>query len=302
MNDFSKIIVLFEIRIAIFEKKLIMKRTIDHIRKSLLPIYPISEIDAFIYIIFNHLYNFSRTDLILKTDHVFNNEELKAIDSVIERLKTGEPIQYILGKTTFYDLPLKVNPSVLIPRNETEELVDHILKRHPNRKVKILDIGTGSGAIPIALKKNNPLADVYACDISQSAIDTAQKNAFINQVEIAFFNHDILSDNNLPFGEFDLIVSNPPYITEKEKSLMATNVLEHEPHLALFVPDNDPLKFYRAITEKAVCLLKEKGELWFEINEAYGAGVLSLLERHNFDAQLLKDINGKDRMVTGTIK
>jgi release factor glutamine methyltransferase len=279
-----------------------MKRTIDHIRKSLAPIYPVSEVDSFIKIIFKHLFNFSLTDIILKNEELLTNKEYVEVDLIVQRLKKGEPIQYILGMTTFYDLSFEVNPSVLIPRNETEELVDHILKKHSLKKMKILDIGTGSGAIAIAIQKNMPLSEVYACDISQSALETAQKNAQANQVEVRFFQHDILSDKIFPFDDFDLIVSNPPYITEKEKTLMEANVLEHEPHLALFVPNNDPLLFYRTISEKALRLLKGRGELWFEINEAYGDDVARLLESQGFDASLLKDINGKDRMAYGIIK
>ncbi|HKM94730.1 MAG TPA: peptide chain release factor N(5)-glutamine methyltransferase [Prolixibacteraceae bacterium] len=276
-----------------------MKQTIQHIKKTLDPFYPATEIEGFIAIVFQYYLGYNATQMILNSDKTIEFEVENRIESVIERLKTGEPIQYILGETTFYDLRFEVNPSVLIPRFETEELVDGILKKHGNNKLKFLDIGTGSGAIAIAIKKNNPLAEVYACDISIEALKTAQKNADLNQVEVHFFHHDVLSDKPLPISGFDLIVSNPPYVCEKEKAAMNRNVLEHEPHLALFVPNNDPLRFYRAITLMATQHLSKNGELWFEINEAYGPEVADISTTHGFDAIIIKDINGKDRIVRG---
>lgn len=276
-----------------------MKQTIQHIKKTLEHFYHASEIEGFIAIIFQHFLGYNTTQMILNSDKTIEFEVENRIESVIERLKTGEPIQYILGETTFYDLRFEVNPSVLIPRFETEELVDGILKKYGNNKLKFLDIGTGSGAIAIAIKKNNPLAEVYACDISTEALQTAQENANLNQVEVHFFHHDVLSDKPLPISNFDLIVSNPPYVCENEKAAMNRNVLEHEPHLALFVPNNDPLRFYHAIALLAIKHLSKNGELWFEINEAYGPEVAEILTAKGFDTTIIKDINGKDRIVRG---
>lgn len=278
-----------------------MKRTIQYIKKSLNPFYPATEIEGFTSIIFQHFLGYNATQIILNSDKTIDVEVYNKIEVVLKRLEIGEPIQYILGEAMFYDLRFEVNPSVLIPRFETEELVDGILKKHGNNKLKFLDIGTGSGAIAIAIKKNNPLAEVYACDISTEALQTAQINANLNKVEVHFFHHDILSEKSLPISGFDLIVSNPPYVCENEKGAMQRNVLEHEPHLALFVPNNDPLRFYRAITLKATQHLSKNGELWFEINEAYGPEVAQILMNQGFDATILRDINGKDRIVHGKL-
>ncbi|MEO8796210.1 MAG: peptide chain release factor N(5)-glutamine methyltransferase, partial [Daejeonella sp.] len=223
--------------------------------------------------------------------------------SILDELKTGKPLQYILGETEFYDLPFKVNPSVLIPRPETEELVDWIIKDLLSRKQtkpEILDIGTGSGCIPIALKKNIPEAKVSAIDISGAALETAIKNSVLNKVEVKFHLHDILNTESGFFNdsEFDIVVSNPPYVTLSEKNLMHQNVLEHEPHLALFVDDNDPLIFYKAITKFASAHLKKDGVLYLEINENLGGETVSLLKGFGFkNVELRKDLPGKDRMI-----
>ena len=278
-----------------------MKRTIQYIKNSLEPFYPATEIEGFIAIIFQYFLAYNATQMILNSEKTIELEVYNKIEALIKRLKTREPIQYILGETTFYNLRFEVNPSVLIPRFETEELVDHILKKHGKNKLKVLDVGTGSGAIAIAIKKNNSLAEVHACDISSEALQTSQKNADLNVVEVHFFHHDILSEKPLSISGFDLIVSNPPYVCENEKAAMNSNVLEHEPHLALFVPNNDPLRFYQAITLMATQHLSKNGELWFEINEAYGPEVAELLMAHGFNATILKDINGKDRIVHGKL-
>lgn len=274
-----------------------MKRTIRHIRNLLDPYYPSTEIEGFTAILFQHFLAYSTTDMVLNSHKVIEKNVFQQIEAVVKRLISGEPIQYILGEASFYGLQLKVNPTVLIPRSETEELVDHIVKQHQHKTLSMLDIGTGSGAIPIAIKKNIPLAEVYACDISEGALQTAQENALFNQADIQFFKHDILSELPLPVGKLDLMVSNPPYVTEKEKEQMLGNVLNHEPHLALFVPNNDPLLFYRAIALKAKQSLKKGGELWFEINESFGQEMLRLMHTLGFAATILKDLNEKDRII-----
>ena len=276
-----------------------MKRTLEYIRNSLIRCYSHQEIEAFISIIFYHIYNYSKNDLILNTGKVLTNEEFDKIKDIVSRLKLHEPIQYILEATEFYGLLFKVSPDVLIPRNETEELVDLILKDYQNKKLRILDIGTGSGCIPVSLKKYGPQFEVFSCDVSEDALTLAKRNAQLNNVSVQFFQFNILSNFSFPYAEFDLIVSNPPYVTEKEKTLMETNVLEHEPHLALFVPDNDPLLFYRTIIQKSGKLLVAGGTIYFEINEAYGEEVVQLLKNEGFEADLIKDINGKDRIVKG---
>lgn len=238
------------------------------------------------------------------------NEEIPENNSVIlfgilEELKKGRPLQYILGETEFYGLSFKVNPSVLIPRPETEELVDWVLIELRNRnkvseKLKIIDIGTGSGCIPISLKKYLPLAEITALDISADALNTAKVNAELNQTNLIFILDDILdpSVEQLLLSKYDVIISNPPYVTWSEKEQMMPNVLEHEPHTALFVQDNDPLIFYRALADFALVHLQEQGILFLEINENLAPQTVALLREKGFrDIELRQDIRGKDRML-----
>ena len=276
-----------------------MKDSMKYIAENLEGLYDKNEIDSFIYLIFNHLLGYGRKEMILMRNEILSTENKERIHEVVERLKVFEPVQYILGETEFYGLRFFVKPGVLIPRNETEELVDLIIKRNKHKKISVLDVGTGSGCIPVAVKKYIPESEVWSCDISETALSVAKENAFRNSVEIFFVNFDILSNQTFPVTGFDIIVSNPPYVTEKEKQLMQPNVLEYEPHEALFVPDNDPLKFYRAIVEKSAVLLKIGGDVYFEINEMFGDDVRKLLESNNFTAEIVKDINGKDRIVIG---
>ncbi|MBN1925847.1 MAG: peptide chain release factor N(5)-glutamine methyltransferase [Prolixibacteraceae bacterium] len=274
-----------------------MQQAIDHIRKSLKGFYGQQEIESFIYLIFEHLFQIGRKEVILNDLPQLKDCDLEKVKNIVARLRNFEPIQYILGETEFYNLPFEVKPGVLIPRSETEELVDHLVKEYKEKIPKILDIGTGSGCIAIALKKFIPNAEVWATDISQAALEIAESNARKNGVNVRFFLSDILSEKEITTARFDVIVSNPPYITEKEKALMEKNVLEHEPHEALFVPDYDPLRFYRAILNHSTDLLNEKGKLYFEINEAYGKEVQELCINSGFEALVMKDLNGKDRFV-----
>jgi release factor glutamine methyltransferase len=219
---------------------------------------------------------------------------------ITEELIHGKPVQYVIGETEFYGCRIKVNENVLIPRPETEELVDWIIKLVPNKELTILDICTGSGCIPIALKKNLPKAEVAACDISHEALEMAMKNAVLNKTDVRFFYTNILNPTVSSWSTFDLIISNPPYVRNSEKQLMHKNVLEFEPHLALFVEDDEALIFYRKITELAKSKLKQGGFLFFEINEAYGKEIAELLEENGFkDVEIRKDMFGKDRMAKG---
>lgn len=224
---------------------------------------------------------------------------------ILDELKTGTPVQYILGETEFYGLNFNVNPAVLIPRPETEELVDWILSdqktsQTTSEDLKIIDIGTGSACIAISLKKNLPLADVYGLDISSEALKTARGNAIKNQTKLSFIEDSILNPikEELIKAKFSLIISNPPYVTNTEKSDMKSNVLDYEPHLALFVSDNDALVFYRAIANYAIQHLEDKGFLYLEINENLGAATLELLKENGFiHIELRQDLRGKDRMI-----
>jgi release factor glutamine methyltransferase len=238
-----------------------------------------------------------------------NSDDTEQLFKIHQKLIQGIPLQYILGETEFYDLIVKVNQSVLIPRPETEELVDWALitSRIINGEtevLKLLDIGTGSGCIAISIKKYIPLADITAIDISEAALNIARQNADLNQVEINFIQDDIFKPTNLELinSKYDLILSNPPYVTEAEKDQMLDNVLNHEPHIALFVPDNDPLVFYRAIADFALNHLKINGFLFLELNEKFGKETINLLKEKGFkEIELRQDMGGKDRMIRAVL-
>jgi release factor glutamine methyltransferase len=269
------------------------------IKDSLSPHYQREEIKSFTNLIFEHLLGMSEIKTHLNQYNRISEAKLIEIGEILERLKKFEPIQYILGETAFYGLKFKVNHSVLIPRPETEELVDWILKDSPNQKAKVLDVGTGSGCIPIALAKNRPDLNIEGWDLSEDALIIARQNAEMNDVNVAFSKVDILNwraDSRDML--FDLIVSNPPYVTISEKNCMLKNVTDYEPHLALFVPDNDSLIFYIEIADFALRNLTKDGTLYFEINENMGNEVMNLLRSKSFsEVTLKKDINSRDRMV-----
>ena len=229
--------------------------------------------------------------------HLGEAETIK-LKTIISRLLAHEPVQYILGETQFFGLRFLVDPSVLIPRQETEELVAWVIEKMDGRH-RVLDIGTGSGCIPVALKKRLPKLEMHALDVSREALETAKKNAQLNATEIHFHLIDILDENNwdkLP--EFDTIISNPPYITEKEKYLLPPHVLDHEPHLALFSTDGDAQQFIKKITAFAKYKLRDGGYLFFETNEFYAPESKRILEQAGFSkTELRKDLNGKDRML-----
>lgn len=277
-----------------------IRETIALIRQGLANRYPKSEVQGFIRIIFEHLLFLSQTDLVMKPEQIIPVAAFDKINEIIFRLQKNEPVQYILGETEFYGLRFKVNPSVLIPRPETEELVNWINDEvYPDEKSRILDIGTGSGCIAVALAKNIAGAQVDAMDVSESALNVAAENAVLNKVNINFYRYDILQNQPFPSSSlYNVIVSNPPYVRESEKKLMQSNVLDYEPSLALFVPDNDPLLFYKAIAVFAWNHLVENGRLYFEINEALFDEISLLLKNLNFSGiKIRKDINGKCRMV-----
>jgi release factor glutamine methyltransferase len=273
--------------------------------QELSPIYDAGEAESFFYLILEEKHKLKRIDLALNPDLTFSNEEIQLWNSILDSLKKEIPIQYLLGKTSFYGLDFEVNANVLIPRPETEELVEWIIESQKlevrRGKIKILDIGTGSGCIAVSLAKNISNAQVFAIDVSEKALATAQKNAEINEVNVTFFEKNILETDDLE-QQFDIIVSNPPYVRELEKQEIKKNVLDNEPHLALFVEDNDALVFYRKIAELAQKNLSENGQLFFEINQYLGKEMLELLEKMNFNnIELRKDIYGNDRMIKGTI-
>lgn len=272
--------------------------------QELSSLYDEQEIDSFFYIILEKLHGFKRIDLALNPETVMDGIHLKQWKNITSDLKTQKPIQYILGETEFYGLRFEVNENTLIPRQETEELVELIIKGKGKRdegKVSILDIGTGSGCIAISLAANIPNADVFAVDVSVNALATAKKNAEANKVKVDFILKDILKTDDLE-QQFDIIVSNPPYVRNLEKAEIKPNVLAYEPHLALFVEDTDALLFYRKIAELGKKNLNPNGKLYFEINQYLGKETVELVESFGFkNVKLIKDIYNNDRIVSASI-
>jgi len=265
---------------------------LSYFREELSAVADEREITSWYYISMEYLLVYNRSDCIINSNQVLNKSQLSKIKQIVAELKSHKPIQYILGKTEFYGLKIKVNEHTLIPRPETEQLVDWILKEN---FVAALDIGTGSGCIPIALAKNTD-AKVLAIDVSEDALLIAEENAKNNEVEIDFIHQDILQTNYLQ--KVDLIVSNPPYVLESEKEIMQENVLDYEPELALFVEDKNPLIFYKKIASLAFNFLNENGKLFFEINAKFGKETIEMLADIGFvNIELKKDMNDKDRMI-----
>lgn len=278
----------------------------------------VNEVDSFFYLLLEHHFKLSRFQLALDPDYSIAEASVQLFLDALERLKLNEPIQYIIGQTEFFGLPFKVNENTLIPRPETEELVQWILDavEDKNYPFTILDIGTGSGCIAIALAKNFPNAKVFAVDVCDNAIAVAQTNATFNQVNVNFLKTNILNwktefsndkcvrvglhqtDIDAMMESFDIVVSNPPYVRMLEKEEMHANVLEHEPDLALYVEDDNPLIFYKSITEFASRYLKEKGFLFFEINQYLSAEMLSMVKTYHYkDIEIRKDMFSNERML-----
>ena len=288
--------------------------------KELGSIYPKEEVDSIFCQTIEHFLELERFVLALQPSLTITKEEEQPLFETLSQLKLEKPIQYILGKTHFMGMEFDVDERVLIPRPETEELVQWILydcSEENKVGTTVLDLGTGSGCIAIALAKNLPTAKVFAMDISEKALEVAKENAKKNQADVTFKHGDILNPEldlklnlelrpepelNLELqSKFDIIVSNPPYVTLSEESRIKKNVKDFEPHLALFVPDEDPLKFYRSIIDLSKKYLKKGGRLYLEINQYLGEETTNLLKAHNFsEIELRKDIFGNHRMVKAT--
>lgn len=277
-------------------------------------IYDTDEAKAIAQLALSHVCGISKVQLAIRKNDLLDDSKEKEVGVILADLIRGKPVQYILGETEFFGLPIKVTPAVLIPRSETEELVEWVLEESKKIKSKdsknnehtlfrILDIGTGSGCIPIALKKHLADAEAFGMDVSPEALEIAKENAILNDVNIQFFYGDILLPHNQhPSTHYNIIISNPPYITIAEKSKMHRNVLDHEPHTALFVPDDDPLLFYKAIADFALGHLTSDGLLFLEINEFLGDNTVSMLQSKGFKNVILrKDLQGKNRMIRATL-
>ena len=259
--------------------------------------FPRREVISFAYLSIEKIFGFSKSDCIVNSKKVLTNENINQLNKIIGDLKKNIPIQYILGETTFCGLKFNVNNSTLIPRNETEELVNLILNYKFN---SLLDIGTGSGCIAISVAKKTA-SSVSAIDISHQAISIAKKNAITNNVSVDFRVADIFNFDDK--RKYDIIVSNPPYVCESEKQNLHKNVVDYEPHLALFVKDSNPLIFYKRIAQYALTNLNKKGHLFFEINEKYSNQIIEMLVDLNFvEIELKKDINDRNRIIKSSIK
>lgn len=282
----------------------------NNFRTTLKSIYPIEEIDSFFYLLMESQLQLKRVDIALKPSLNISTSAISFFSDTLKKLEKEIPIQYIIGSTEFYGLPFYVNEHVLIPRPETEELVQLIIEQVKGKRKKekgeipltFLDIGTGSGCIAISLIKNLPNIEVWALDVSKDTLKIAQKNAELNSVNIKFAKENILTLTTLN-QKFDIIVSNPPYVRMQEKQKIKANVLENEPHLALFVDDNNPLLFYDKIADFAKNSLTKNGELYFEINQYLGKKTVELLENKGFiNIELKKDVFGNDRMIKANLK
>ncbi|MDR1455758.1 MAG: peptide chain release factor N(5)-glutamine methyltransferase [Tannerella sp.] len=275
-----------------------MNETTVYIRESLQPIYPPEEIRSLTRLVIEYVCGLPLHEQILRKDTQLSSAEKRRVREVVRRLERAEPVQYIMREVSFGGLSFEVNPSVLIPRPETEEWAEYLIGTETAPGLRVLDIGTGSGCLAVTLAKRLAGAEVMAVDISTGALATARRNALRNRVSITFRQADILAEPASAFPTFDLIVSNPPYVKDREKAAMARNVLDYEPHQALFVPDGDPLLFHRRIAGLAREKLVENGSLYVEINAACGGAVVKLLRQKGFcPVKLMQDLSGRDRFV-----
>ncbi len=284
---------------------MLLKQYKTHFFDSLKNIQDEQEIESFFFIITEYLHNLKRVDVALNPNFELSEDEVQKWNAILADLQQEKPIQYITGEAWFYGLKFEVNEKTLIPRPETEELVEWIIESQKlkvqSQKLEILDIGTGSGCIPISLKANLPQVNVSAIDVSEKALEMSKRNAELNNVEVNFIQNNILEVGDLN-QHFDIIVSNPPYVRNLEKEEIKKNVLDYEPHLALFVEDTDALLFYRKISQLALKNLSPNGLLFFEINQYLGKETVELLQNLGFkNIELRKDMFGNDRMIRCSI-
>lgn len=276
-----------------------LRALFNETRRNLEVKFSVSEAKEISLLIFEALKNWTLTDILVKEDMETTPWLCEKVSGVVSRVLADEPVQYVLGQAHFYGMILKVTPDVLIPRPETAELVDIIIDRYGSRSdLKVLDIATGSGCIAIALTRNLRFASVDASDISDAALTVAEDNASAHKAKVNFFKADILKLDPTDIHKYDVIVSNPPYITLKEAGQMESNVLDHEPATALFVPDNDPLRFYLPISRYALGGIEPDGSLFFEINPLYASMLKKAMLSHGWtDIEILRDMHGKERFL-----
>jgi len=279
----------------------LLKDLLPYYKRKLSQNYDQREIESIFFLVCFYLFNLSKIQ-VLNNEKRLTESELLSQRDMVERLQKNEPLQYVLGYTEFYGLKINVTPATLIPRPETEELVDYILKDIGSKNnLAILDIGTGSGCIAIALKKNSPTSNVSALDFSDETLKVAKHNAVLNGVEINSWNENILESDLKTISDLDVIVSNPPYIPNSDKSSMHKNVLEHEPHSALFVDDSNPLIFFQRIIELGVLKLKSGGKIYFEIHPPFSEEIIRILKNLMYnEVVVVKDLGGTNRVVIAT--
>jgi release factor glutamine methyltransferase len=276
-----------------------IKSISKYITDSLCKLYPVYEAKSITEYLLGYVFKMNNLDMHKNAYKIISTDQYENICELLNQLLQSKPVQYITGEAYFYGLKLKVNSDVLIPRKETEELVNWIINDNKeNNNISILDIGTGSGCIAVTVAKYIPCSQVFAMDVSEKAIEIAKINSKQNNVNINFIKADILKEDMIFDSTFDIIVSNPPYVTLSEKKYMMPNVLNYEPYCALFVPDNEPLIFYRKIISLSQKILNKNGMIYFEINERFGQDIIELLKDNSFiNITLRKDFQGKDRMI-----
>ena len=277
-----------------------MDHLFQHLRRALTAVFDEREARAVALLVLEDAFGVSRTDVYADKVRKFSEEEMRRLDNILQRLCNSEPVQYVLGYADFCGLRLAVSPATLIPRPETEELVDWVAAEAAENPCRLLDVGTGSGCIAIALAHRLPQVAVEAWDVSDEALAMARKNAESHGVDVAFTCCDLLQ-HSAAAGPFEAIVSNPPYVCEREKADMADHVLLHEPHLALFVPDEDPLRFYRALADLGQRSLVAGGSVYMELNETYGAETAALFVAKGYATELRRDFCNKERMLRATL-
>jgi release factor glutamine methyltransferase len=272
-----------------------------HLLKELRVLYPDTEINALAAILIKTVSGRTKLQQLANPRQLLTVKQRTKINEITRELKKGRPIQYILGQSDFYNCIISLNNSVLIPRPETEELVDLVIRENKTRTGVINDACTGSGCIAIALAYNLPGFAVSGFDISHDAVELAKENSLLNNTNVSFFHGNLLQPGpELLKKRCSILVSNPPYVRESEKKFMSANVLDYEPHSALFVPDEDPLIFYRALISLSYSILEPSGLVYFEINEALGTEVEEMLSAGGFtEVRIVSDINGKDRIIKG---
>lgn len=277
-----------------------LRQLLDNGRTRLAPLYGQSEADWMMRIIMEYLKGWEQADLLLRADEEVSDFIAGKADAIIARLLDNEPLQYILGETYWHGMTLKVTPDVLIPRPETSELVDLITSENTASDLNVLDVCTGSGCIAVALANTLPFSKVTGTDISDAALAVARENASLRKLKVGFMHSDALGQFPFDDGSMDIVVSNPPYITESEKKEMEPNVLDHEPGLALFVPDSDPLRFYTAIFREGFRVTRPGGKIYFEINPLFARQVSRMMTETGWDdVQILPDMHGKQRFAKG---